>query len=146
MLLQRRQNLSKKEEPKEKQKEKEKEIVKEEETDKAPAAKVEPEPGKQKEPVIVEKVTSDPVVEELIAEDIIEEIVIPEPEEDVVALYKTDFKKLTGPRVVGRIDLPVEEKKKSTPFQPVRVEAAILISEERKEEREFLRKRRTPRL
>jgi hypothetical protein len=46
---------------------------------------------------------------------------MPEPEEDIVALYKTDFKKLVGPRVVGRIDLPVEEKKKATPFQPVRV-------------------------
>jgi len=31
------------------------------------------------------------------------------------------LKKLVGPRVVGRIDLPVEEKKKTTPFQPVRV-------------------------
>ena len=28
------------------------------------------------------------------------------------SLYKTDFKKLSGPRVVGKIDLPVEEKKK----------------------------------
>ena len=48
-------------------------------------------------------------------------LLYPEPEEDIVALYKTDFKKLVGPRVVGRIDLPVEEKKKTTPFQPVRV-------------------------
>jgi translation initiation factor IF-2 len=44
------------------------------------------------------------------------------PEEDVVSLYKTDFKKLTGPRVVGKIELPVEEKKKS-PYQPVKVES-----------------------
>ena len=57
-----------------------------------------------------------------VVEDIIEDpIILPEAEEDIVALYKTDFKKLVGPRVVGRIDLPVEEKKKTTPFQPVRV-------------------------
>ena len=69
--------------------------------------------------------------------ELIEESIIPEPEEDIVALYKTDFKKLTGPRVVGRIDLPVEEKKKSTPFQPVRVRWRFTISEEKREEKEF---------
>ena len=64
------------------------------------------------------------MIDELLIEDIIEDV-IPEPEEDIVALYKTDFKKLVGPRVVGRIDLPVEEKKKTTPFQPVRVRRRI---------------------
>ena len=63
-------------------------------------------------------------------------LLIPEPEEDVVALYKTDFKKLVGPRVVGRIDLPVEEKKKTTPFQPVRVSG----------ESDFRRKKRRKRI
>jgi len=111
---------AKKEEPKGK-KEKPKESVKEKEQPKPPAGKVEPEPVREKEPVIIDEVVPEPDVEELVIEDIINEIVIPEPDEDVVALYKTDFKKLTGPRVVGRIDLPVEEKKKTTPFQPVRV-------------------------
>ena len=60
--------------------------------------------------------------EDLLPDEIIEEIILPEKENEVVALYKTDFKKLSGPRVIGKIDLPVEEKKKSTPFQPARAD------------------------
>jgi translation initiation factor IF-2 len=71
------------------------------------------------EPEIVEEIIPETEPEDTFIEELIEEAII--PEEDVIALYKTDFKKLTGPRVVGRIDLPVEEKKKSTSFQPVRV-------------------------
>ncbi len=65
-----------------------------------------------------------------------ETVNVTEPEEDVVALYKTDFKKLSGPRVVGKIDLPVEEKKKSAPFQPVRVNS----------DNDFRRKKRRKRI
>jgi len=56
----------------------------------------------------------------LVTDDLIETLPFLEPDEEIIALYKTDFKKLVGPRVVGRIDLPVEEKKKTTPYQPVR--------------------------
>jgi translation initiation factor IF-2 len=42
-------------------------------------------------------------------------------EEETVKVYKPEFKKLSGPTVVGKIDLPVEEKKKSAQFQPVKV-------------------------
>ena len=49
--------------------------------------------------------------EEVKAEDVPEEVTV----------FRTDRQKLTGPTVVGRIDLPVEEKKKSTPYQPVKV-------------------------
>ncbi len=104
---------SKKEEPKEKavvpakEKPKEKEIPRK------------PEPIK--EPEIIEKPVEVPVADEVPIENLIDDVILPEPEEDIIALYKTDFKKLVGPRVVGRIDLPVEEKKKTTPFQPVRV-------------------------
>jgi translation initiation factor IF-2 len=84
---------------------KEKDILKKDEA--KPAAKKEPVP--------------EPVIDEIHIEDIIDDAAVSEPDEDIVALYKTDFKKLVGPRVVGRIDLPVEEKKKATPFQPVRV-------------------------
>ena len=45
-----------------------------------------------------------------------------EPEEDIVKLFKPEFKKLSGLTVVGKIDLPVEEKKKPAPFQPVKVD------------------------
>ncbi len=87
---------------------------------KLPKAEV-TKPVVKEEPKIEKEVVSEQVVEESAVDDNIEDVIIPEPEEDIVALYKTDFKKLAGPRVVGRIDLPVEEKKKATPFQPVRV-------------------------
>lgn len=109
----------KKEETKEKPKEKVKETPKEKEKPKE-VKKEESKPAAKKEPVAEEVIPEPEEVIEIPAA-VIEDVLIPEPEEDVVALYKTDFKKLAGPRVVGRIDLPVEEKKKSAPYQqPVR--------------------------
>jgi translation initiation factor IF-2 len=108
---------AKKEEHKEKTKTPVKEKIKEKEIPK----EAEPEPVKVKEPVMIEEPVVEPEIEVSPVENIEEPVVVPEPEEDIVALYKTDFKKLVGPRVVGKIDLPVEEKKKSTPYQPIRV-------------------------
>lgn len=105
---------------------KEKEIIPETET--KPVAKPEPE--------IIEEPIAEPVIDELRIKEITKDVVIPGPEEDIVSLYKTDFKKLVGPRVVGKIDLPVEEKKKTTPFQPVRVSG----------ESDFRRKKRRKRI
>ncbi len=107
----------KKEKPEETSKKEEPVKSKEKET---PKKKEKADEVKEK-PEIVEEIIAEPLDEDLPVDDIIEDILIPEPEEDIIALYKTDFKKLTGPRVVGRIDLPIEEKKKATPFQPVRV-------------------------
>ena len=100
---------------------------KEEKKEKAPA-KAESEkpaarhtPKAEPEPEPVEEAVKETVTDS-IPEKVTEKVPA-EPQEDVPApLYKTDFKKLTGPRVVGKIELPVEEKKK-TPFQPVKVEA-----------------------
>ena len=88
------------------------------------------------EPEIIEDVFEEPETDEMLVSEIIDDIIIPEPEEEIIALYKTDFKKLTGPRVVGRIDLPVEEKKKATPFQQVRVDG----------DNDFRRKKRRKRI
>ncbi len=110
---------------KETQPEKPKEKVKEKPKEEATPKKEEPAPVKHvkkeepKEEPKEEVVVPEPIKEPVIIPEIIAETIV--PEEDIVALYKTDFKKLAGPRVVGRIDLPVEEKKKSTPYQPVRV-------------------------
>jgi translation initiation factor IF-2 len=95
---------------------------------------VEPEIASKQDQNVADEIIPEPLVEETITEEVVDETLI--PEEDVVALYKTDFKKLTGPRVVGRIDLPVEEKKKSTPFQPVKIGA----------ESDFRRKKRRRRI
>ena len=69
----------------------------------------------KKEPGVVEKTEIADSADGIPFELVIENTIIPDPEEDVVALYKTDFKKLSGPRVVGKIDLPVEEKKNHLP-------------------------------
>ena len=122
----------KKEETKEKPKAAPKEKIK----DKAAPVEVEAKHPAKEEPKPVELPVEEPKAEVIKVEDIVAEVVIPEPDEDIVALYKTDFKKLVGPRVVGRIDLPVEEKKKSTPFQPVRVSG----------ESDFRRKKRRKRI
>ncbi len=56
-------------------------------------------------------------------EDIVDIESPEDQEEDIVELYRTDTpRKLTGPTVVGKIDLPVEEKKKPAPYQPVKIE------------------------
>lgn len=55
------------------------------------------------------------------AEPVVESIPVAEAEKGEV-LYKHDYQKLAGPRVVGKIDLPVEEKKKPGGYQPVRVD------------------------
>jgi translation initiation factor IF-2 len=108
----------KKDEPKDKPKVSSKTKIKEKDIHNEP----EPEPADTKDQAILEEPAKEPVIAEPRIDDIIvEEAIVTEPEEDIIALYKTDFKKLAGPRVVGRIDLPVEEKKKTTPFQPVRV-------------------------
>ncbi|MGD0756130.1 MAG: translation initiation factor IF-2 [Bacteroidales bacterium] len=122
----------KKEEQKEKPKVPVKGKIKEKDVTREGKAK----PEDINEPEIIEEPVSEPVIDDIQIEDIIDDSLVIEPEEDIVALYKTDFKKLTGPRVVGRIDLPVEEKKKPAPFQPVRVSG----------ESEFRRKKRRKRI
>ena len=122
---------------KEEQKEKTHVAVKEKIKEKEIPKETEKIPSNKKKPEIIDEPVSEPEIDEIQIEDIIEDpIILPETEEDIVALYKTDFKKLVGPRVVGRIDLPVEEKKKATPFQPVRVSG----------ESDFRRKKRRKRI
>jgi translation initiation factor IF-2 len=106
----------KKEEKKEKQKTPVKEKIKEQKVGEAGI-----ESDSEEKTEVTSAAVSEAVTDEVQVVGIAEDNNITEPEEDIVALYKTDFKKLAGPRVVGRIDLPVEEKKKATPFQPVRV-------------------------
>src|ERR1035437_672315 len=111
---------AKKEEPKQKTRAKQKTSPKEKSKDIEITKKAEVSVPEKVEPVVIDEVIPEPVIEESPLDIEIETQVIPEPEEEIIALYKTDFKKLVGPRVVGRIDLPIEEKKKTTPYQPVR--------------------------
>jgi translation initiation factor IF-2 len=118
-----------KEKPKEKKKEKEKEKEKPKETvqsEEKPAKDIKvPEP--EKEPVA--QLIEDDAAYEALDDTVLEQ-------EEIVELYRPDIKKLSGPTVVGRIDLPVEEKKKSAPYQPVKVDG----------ESDFRRKKRRKRI
>jgi translation initiation factor IF-2 len=110
----------KKEELKEKSRTKQKEVSKGKTKEKDIAKQKVPKIPEKEESVIIDDLIPEPSSDELSVDDVIESLPLLEPEEEIIALYKTDFKKLVGPRVVGRIDLPVEEKKKTTPYQPVR--------------------------
>ena len=57
-------------------------------------------------------------------------------EDEIVELYKPEIKKLSGLTVVGKIDLPVEEKKKPGGYQQVNIEG----------EGEFRRKKKRKRI
>ena len=129
---------------KEDQKEKPEDIAKEKSKEKDIRKQEETKVAGKKEPDIIKETIPEPLIEELLVEDIIDDVLIPEPEEDIVDLYKTDFKKLVGPRVVGRINLPVEEKKKTTPFQPVRVSGDSDFRRKKRRKRILKEKEGTP--
>jgi len=95
-------------------------------------------PVSKKEPEPIEDEIEAEIIEELLTAELPEEKILQGQEEDVVALYKTDRKKLTGPVVVGKIDLPVEEKKKSTPYQPVKVNGDSDFRRKKKRKRLYL--------
>jgi translation initiation factor IF-2 len=97
-----------------------------------------------KEPELVEEKKAAAPVEVIEKEAVIEPKPVPVPEDDVVSLYKTDFKKLSGPRVVGKIELPVEEKKKSAPFQPVKVNGDSDFRRKKRRKRIQIEKEVTP--
>jgi translation initiation factor IF-2 len=125
-----------KEETKEKTKETAKVKEKQTKVEESPAEVKQKEPEPVNEPAAV-------VVEEVVAKATAAVTSAPEPEENV-ALYKTDFKKLSGPRVVGKIELPVEEKKKSPSFQPVKVNGESDFRRKKRRKRIQIEKEVTP--
>jgi translation initiation factor IF-2 len=74
-------------------------------------------PGTDKE-IVARSIVEEPVLDESLDSELIE------TEEDIVKLFKPEFKKLSGLTVVGKINLPTEEKKKTAPFQPVKVDTS----------------------
>ena len=96
-----------KEQPAEKPEEKTVEIIEEK---RAPVVEV---------PEEIQASVSQKVDEDLFVEDV-EEIIA--DQEAIVEIFRPGgITKLSGPTVVGKIDLPVEEKKKSPAYQPVKV-------------------------
>ena len=129
---------------KEEPKEKPKEVPEVKQKEKAIKVAEPPVAVEKKEAEVIEEIIPVQVVEQPVIEAVIEELPIALPEEEIVALYKTDFKKLSGPRVVGRIDLPVEEKKKSPSFQPVKVSGDSDFRRKKRRKRILIEKEVTP--
>ena len=106
--------------------------------------KIEKEPEARKEAITADVTDKAPPVpvsgkkEEKIEKEagIAEEELVPEQEEEIVEVFKTPVEKLSGLTVLGKIDLPVEEKKKPAPYQPVKIDA----------EQDFRRKKRRKRI
>ncbi len=90
-----------------------------------PKEKVEEKAVLRDEPVAVPVEEAEkPVIQEDIDDIEIEEAVESEvDQEEIIELFRPGIAKLSGPTVVGKIDLPVEEKKKPAPYQPVRIDA-----------------------
>lgn len=105
---------------KHREKEEEKPVVSKEKVAPVPEEIIEPLPQPAEDEASVEE------VEEIIAE-----------QEEIVELFRPGgITKLSGPTVVGKIDLPVEEKKKGPAYQPVKVDG----------ESDFRRKKRRKRI
>ncbi len=87
--------------------------------------KEEEKPAEIKEEIVeVPEVTNELVTQEIIEDISVEDVeeVIADQEEIVELFRPGGVKKLSGPTVVGKIDLPVEEKKKGPAYQPVKVD------------------------
>ncbi|HNR41206.1 MAG TPA: translation initiation factor IF-2 [Bacteroidales bacterium] len=90
-------------------------------------------PAATKEPL-----TAVPDSEPLVAETKVAE------EEDIIELFKPEIKKLSGLTVVGKIDLPVEEKKKPVPYQQVSPEGESDFRRKKKRKRISKEKEQVP--
>jgi translation initiation factor IF-2 len=88
--------------------------------------------------------TKKPAIEEPLIDELLESIESIEQEEDLVKLYKPEIKKLSGLTVVGKIDLPAEEKKKPSPYQPVRVDSNNDFRRKKKRKRILKEKENVP--
>lgn len=103
--------------------------------------KVKEKPAKEKKKETEEKVKL-PVIEE-VSEPEIDEPLVDEPfdttlieqEEELIKLFKPEFKKLSGLTVVGKIDLPAEEKKKTSQYQPVKINGDVDFKRKKKRKR-----------
>ena len=96
------------------------------------------EPGKEPEEkkTLIEELVSESKLTDQPIDEIIDNEILLEQEEDIVELFKPVITKLSGLTVVGKIVLPVEEKKKVTPYQPVKING----------DQDFRRKKRRKRI
>ncbi|OFY41029.1 MAG: translation initiation factor IF-2 [Bacteroidetes bacterium RBG_13_44_24] len=91
-----------------------------------PAKKEKPkETGAEEEKKVAARAgetAEEPVLQEEITGELPDDELILEQEEEVIEVFRPGYQKITGPTVVGKINLPVEEKRKPAPYQPVKVD------------------------
>jgi translation initiation factor IF-2 len=75
----------------------------------------------KKEKVVAEETTAEIKIPEVTVVDDIKEEILLEKEEEVVELFKPHIEKLSGLTVVGKIDLPVSDRKKPGQYQQVNI-------------------------
>jgi len=103
--------------PEEEDKKLKKEAAAKKEKSKDKAREAEEKTGKKEEEKTTEPVAKSQDDDGKKAVEILDEEVYPEEEEEVIEVYRTGITKLSGPTVVGKINLPAEEKRKSAPHQ-----------------------------
>jgi len=77
---------------------------------------------KEKSEISEESLTGEPDHKKEELEEVVETD-LSDDDEDLVKVYKPEFTKLSGPTVVGKIDLPVEERRKAAQHQPVKIDS-----------------------
>jgi translation initiation factor IF-2 len=81
------------------------------------------------------EVVEEPAIHEDKDLEVLDEESIFEQEEDMTEVFRPDYKKITGPTVVGKINLPAEEKRKPAAYQPVKVENEPALRRKKKRKR-----------
>ncbi len=107
-------------------------------TDEAESAALKSEIGTEAPAVIEETLAAVPEAVPEIAETAVQ------GEEETIELFKPEIRKLTGLTVVGKIDLPVEEKKKPVPYQQVNVAGESDFKRKKKRKRISKEKEQVP--
>jgi translation initiation factor IF-2 len=116
-------------------KKEEKEKTKQKPADKEDVLKEEKKSPAKKTIEPAEEPVSETTAPEILVENVTELEVSVEKEEEPVELFKTPFTKLSGLTVVGKIDLPVEEKKKSVSYQHVNIDGESDFRRKKKRKR-----------
>jgi len=112
---------------------------KEEKPKEKPAVKADSPKEEKKETARKEKASGETISETKVHETPVvedtKEDVLPEKEEDVVELFKPPIEKLSGLTVVGKIDLPAGERKKSVSYQQVNIDGESDFRRKKKRKR-----------
>ena len=108
----------------------------EKQADKDESLKEEKKGSAKKEKVRAEEIITETKIPEVtVDENVAEETLIEKEEEEIVELYKPHIEKLSGLTVVGKIDLPAGERKKTVSYQQVNIDSESDFRRKKKRKR-----------